>query len=181
VSAPKKRRRLLIDSRYQLGHLAVILSANVLVMLLIAVLISWFYLLFFKGNLVCDHNRLFPFYLGGIALVVMLVLSLWSLSRSRSVAGMMRKTESVLVEATEGSFPQKPLIFRKSDYFGTLAGPINTCIARMQRQDQRRAEAVRLLSALQQHLAEGDGMDRETLRASIGAIRAGLEDPLSEG
>ncbi len=65
-----RRRRLLINTRYQLSHLAVTLVVNLLLMLLIAVLISWFYLLFFKGNLVCDHNRLFPLYLVAVALAV---------------------------------------------------------------------------------------------------------------
>ncbi|WP_448871229.1 hypothetical protein [Desulfobulbus propionicus] len=176
MTPPKQRRRLLINSRYQLRNLAVILTANLVLMLLIAVLISMFYLLFFRGNLACDHNRLFPLYLGGLALAVMLLLTLWSLYRSRSVAGMMRKIELVLAGTAQGHLPEEPLAFRKDDYFATMAVPINGCIARMRRQDQQRLAAVQALRRLQGNLADRPE-ERGAVQRHIETIIAGLENP----
>lgn len=171
MNISRQRRRLLINTRYQLRHMAVILSVNLLLMLLISVLISWFYLLFFKGNLTCDHNRLFPLYLAVLALAAVAFLALWSLYRSRSVAGMMRKIEQVLADAAAGRVPGQPLGFRKEDYFAPLAGPLNDCLSRMRRQDQQRIDAVGALRELHKDLAE------QTLQNRVETIIVGLERP----
>ncbi len=173
MNTSRQRRRLLVNSRYQLTHLAVTLTANVVLMLLMATLISWFYLLFFKGNLVCDHNRLFPLYLAAIALMVVMFLTLWSLVRSRTVAGMMRKLELVLRAAAVGNLPDRPMAFRKHDPFAGLAEPLNGCFVRMRRLEQQRREAVRVLEEV---LSEADrSTDAGRTRAeSIEAALAGL-------
>lgn len=175
MSPPRQRRRLLINNRYQLRHLAVILTANLLLMLLISALVSWFYLLFFKGNLVCNHNRLFPLYLAATTLVVVALLTLWCLNRSRCVAGMMRKIEMVLAEAAQGRLTGQRLAFRKNDYFAALADPINDCITRMNLQNQQQMAAAQALRELQLELAqrpeEGDAVHRK-----IETIIAGLNN-----
>ncbi len=169
-----RRRRLLINTRYQLSHLAVTLVVNLLLILLMAVLISWFYLLFFKGNIACDHNRLFPFYLVAVTLAVVAGMGLWSLRRSRAIAGMMHKVEQVLRDAAGGKFPETPLVFRKHDYFAALADPINGCLARMGKQEQRYQQTTQDLHDLREMVSEDTG-EGAMVRRRIETILAELE------
>lgn len=183
MKTDQQRRRLLVDLRYQLTQLGVALAANILVMLLVAVLMSWLYLLFFKGNLACSHNRLFPLYLMATALGVIVLSTLWSLRRSRTVAGMMRKLEYVLNDAAKGRFPDRALIFRKGDYFTGLAGPLNACLVRMKKQENRMETAIESLQGLQIVVREGK-VDREEVSRRIDAVMAILkqdEDGGKEG
>ncbi len=171
----RQRRKFFVHFRYQLSQLAVTLTANTLVMLLIGVLISWFYLLFFKGNLTCNHNRIFPLYLVISVLAMILFSALWSLKRSRAVAGMMCKLEYVLCDAAQDLFPEQPLVFRKGDYFTTLAGPLNACLVRMKKQEHRRETAIRTLRELQ-IACQAEGADREELHRRIDTIIGALEN-----
>nr|WP_320013194.1 hypothetical protein [uncultured Desulfobulbus sp.] len=176
MSTKQQRRRLLIDTRYQLRQMLAVLSINLILILLSAVVVSWFYLMFYKGNMVCDLNRMFPWYMGGVALIAILLLSLWSLNRSRSVAGMMRKIETVLVKAAQGQLPEAPLVFRKHDYFSALATPINTCIARLRLQDQQRDATVQALKEMQTVIAQHP-QEQEVLQDKINALVTMLKGP----
>jgi len=154
----------------------VVLTINLVLILLSATVVSWFYLFFYKGNMVCDLNRMFPWYMGGVALAVLLLLSLWCLNRSRSVAGMMRKVETVLVKAAHGHLPQEPLVFRKQDYFCALAAPINGCLARIRLQDQQRHATVLALEELQQEIAE-QPQDHAMVQQKVATIVSLLKGP----
>jgi hypothetical protein len=160
VNSARQRRRYLVHLRYQLPQAGAALAANLLVMLFMAVLMSWLYLLFYKGNLVGSHNQIFPLYLAGAALVVMLLSTLWSLRRSRAVAGMMGKIFLVLTDASRGEFPRQPLVFRQSDHFRDLARPLNACFVRMKRLQANQEEAMEVLEGLQEAL-QRDDLDRE--------------------
>lgn len=128
----KYKRAYLVDGRYQLGQMAVEIASNVLVALAIAALLSWFYLLEWDGSVAYDHNRRIPVYLLAFVLITVLTASFFSLRRSRSIAGMMKKLHSVLDNAARGVFPEGELAFRKSDYYGHLAAPLNSCLRQLQ-------------------------------------------------
>ena len=162
MNSARQRRRYLVHLRYQLPQAGAALVANLLVMLFIAVLMSWLYLLFYKGTLVGSHNRLFPLYLAGAALVVVVLSTLWSLRRSRAVASMMGKIFLLLTDASRGVFPRQPLVFRQTDHFRDLAQPLNACIVRMKRQQANQEEAMEVLEGLQEAL-QRDKMDWETV------------------
>jgi len=166
VNSARQRRRYLVHLRYQLPQAGAALGANLLVMLCMAVLMSWLYLLFYKGNLVGSHNRLFPLYLAGVALVVVSLSTWWSLRRSRAVAGMMGKIFLLLTDAARGIFPQHPLVFRKKDHFRDLAQPLNACFVRMKRQQANQEEALEVLEGLYEALQRED-LERKVLDAAL--------------
>ncbi|MBM9536585.1 hypothetical protein [Desulfobulbus alkaliphilus] len=166
MNSTRQRRRYLVHLRYQLPQAGAALAANLLVMLFMAVLMSWLYLLFYQGNLVGSHNRLFPLYLAGAALVVMLLSTLWSLRRSRAVAGMMGKIFLLLTDASRGVFPRQPLVFRQSDHFRDLAQPLNACFVRMKRQQASQEETLEVLQGLQEAL-QRDELNQEIIDATL--------------
>jgi len=129
----KKRyaRKLLVNPRYQMVQIGVVVLANSLVTLLVAGLLSWFYLLYWDGSIVVQHNARIPYYVLAAVLLVTSLTVLFSLQRSRMVAGMMKKIQMVLENAEAGRFPEQPLAFRKSDSFPQLAAPLNRCLDRM--------------------------------------------------
>jgi len=149
------RRRYMVHPRYQLGQAGIFLGINLLLLLLAALLLSWFYLFYFQGHVVCNHNRAFPWYLTAVGLLVLLLSSLWSLRRSRSVAGMMRKLEIVLSNAARGVFPEQPLVFRRGDSFGELARPLNDCVVQLKRQRQCLTEIAGAVQALEGKRQQG--------------------------
>lgn len=134
MSNQRYQRQYLVNKKYQLTQAGVAIAANLLVILLMAALMSWFYLLYLNQGVAANHNRLFPVYIAVAALLVVFFSTFWSLSRSRMVAGMMRKLDIVLQDAASGKLPDRPLIFRKGDYFQWLAAPLNNCFLRLQQQ-----------------------------------------------
>ena len=181
VKKEKFRRRNIVNKKYQFSQVAVALTANLLVALLMAVLMSWFYLLVLDGGVVCNHNRQVPLYLAGAALVIVLSDLFWSLRRSRSIAGMMCKLDIVLADAARGVFPGSRLVFRKRDPFARLAGPLNACLVRLKMQQRHEEMAVRALQDLQQEFETG-GMDSADAAHALDKVIAQIKtDNRSDG
>jgi len=126
----KYKRKYIVNRKYQFAQAAVAVSANLLTGLLVAALVVWFYLLFYGGSVVADHNRALPVFLIAVALAVAIASSLCSLRRSHSVAGIIKKMEIVLQNAARGTLPEESLTFRKGDCFPALADPLNQCLNR---------------------------------------------------
>jgi len=132
----KQQRKFLVNSRYQLSHAGVILLSQMIVAFIAVAATAAFYLLFFQGGVIMDHNRTLPWFLLGVAIFA-LVMTLWlSLRRSRRVAGLMLKIEGLFLRASQGEFPERPLVFRRDDYFKELAGPLNACLVATRENDR---------------------------------------------
>lgn len=173
MSRERFRRRYLVNPRYQLTQAGVAIAANIVVALLMAVLMSWFYLLYLNRGVACNHNHLFPFYVIGATLVVLLVSMALSFRRSRAVAGMMCKLDIVLRDAAKGILPDSPLMFRKGDYFGLLARPLNDCFAQLRLQKNSQAAALDALRALKSRIG-AEAMGDEQIAFHLDAIITGL-------
>jgi len=173
VSREKFRRRYLVNPRYQLTQAGVAIAANIVVALLMAALMSWFYLLYLNKGVACNHNHLFPFYVIGATLVVILVSMELSLRRSRAVAGMMCKLDIVLRDAAKGILPDSPLVFRKGDYFGLLARPLNDCFAQLLFQRNSQFAALDALRALKSRIG-AEAMSDEQISRHLDEIIAEL-------
>lgn len=78
----------------------------------------------------------------------MLLSTLWSLRRSRAIAGMMGKIFLLLTEVSRGVFSHQPLVFRQTDHFRDLTLPLNTCFVCMKRQQANQEEAMEMLEGL---------------------------------
>ncbi len=136
----KVKRRYLVDGRYQFTQLLAVVLANILVVLLVAALLSWFYLLAWDGSVAYNHNQRIPVYVVGCLLVVILASSYFSMRRSRETAGMMKKLRSVLENAGKGVFPEQPLMFRRSDHYKDMAEPLNTCLEQLKAQQEQEGQ-----------------------------------------
>jgi hypothetical protein len=173
VKQEKYRRRYLVNTRYQLTQAGVAIAANLMVALLMAAMMSWFYLLYLESGIVANHNQLFPIYLAVASLIVLVISTFWSLRRSRIVAGMMRKLDIILRDAAGGIFPEKPLVFRKGDYFGWLAQPINDCFLQLKKQRRIHDSTVVALDELKTRIVAGE-VNNEGIVRKIDEILAGL-------
>ena len=129
----KLNRKFLVDGTYQFTQAGAVILANVLVVVLVAALLSWYYLIAGDGSMVVNHNKQIPIYIMACILVVTLFSLIFSMVRSRATAGMMTILHKVLTEAGQGRFPEREIAFRKSDYAGfrRLAPPLNACLDRM--------------------------------------------------
>jgi len=169
------KRRYFVDLGYQLPQLAVFLFSNVLVALLIAAFLSWFYLLAWDGSVAYNHNRFIPVYIVSIVVCVALAAAFFSLRRSREIAGMMKKLQLLLNEASHGRLPDGDVTFRKSDYFAPLAGPLNNCLDRLR---QNGSVATMERESLLVELAEEArllGVADETVRRLTSKLRERIE------
>lgn len=124
------RRRYLVDGKYQWGQALAVILGHTGAVLITGSLLSWFYLIM-KSGVAVNHNRLFPFYLGGCLVAVLLLTVFFSFRRSRSMAGMIHKIHNILNDADNGVYPEEGIDFRRSDYFGSISGPLNACLNRM--------------------------------------------------
>ena len=163
----KHKRKQVVDVRYQFGRVAAGVAANVLVTLLAAGVLSWFYLLEMDGSVAYDHNSTFPLLMAGLAVVVVVVHAYFGFRRSRAVAGLMKKLRTVLNDAARGQLPEREIVFRRTDYFRDLAGPLNQCLGQLRRtaasgNELAVAELGRLIDQV-----EGGNMDQADLCRSL--------------
>jgi hypothetical protein len=149
------RRALLVHARYQLSQTGVALLANLLVVLLVAALASWFYLMVLDSRLVASHNQAFPLLLAGCALLVLLFSTWWTLRTTRRVAGQFRKMTDLLEGAARGVFPDRPVTFRTDDHFPQLSGPLDNCLRQMRRQREELDAARQVVSEARGLIATG--------------------------
>lgn len=181
----KHPRKYLVDSGYQLTQAGILVVANVLVALLMAALLSWFYLLEWDGSIAYDHNRRIPIYILSLTLTVIVVATLLSLRRSRRIAGMFMKLNQLLENAAAGVLPEREVRFRRSDDFRELAGPLNRCLARLRDQQAGasrqpgNADLAEQLAALRSRLEQGErpGLADAGVLDDLKAIIAQLEHP----
>jgi len=121
------KRKYLVNAPFQLKQVSVLIVANLMLVLLISSLLSWFYLIAWDGNAAYNYNKIIPVYILISAILVTLTTIFLSFRRSRAIAGMMHKLQLVLEDAALGVLPERRVVFRKSDYFQQLATPLNDC------------------------------------------------------
>ena len=167
----KYKRKYIVNRKYQFAQAAVAVSANLLTGLLVAALVVWFYLLFYGGPVVADHNRDLPVFLIAVALAVATASSLWSLRRSHSVAGIVKKMEIVLQNAARGTLPEGTLTFRKGDCFPALADPLNQCLNRQKDMTGAIESSTRILSEVLGGIENGKVNEAEISVAVKDAIK----------
>lgn len=151
----RKNRKLLVDRRYQLRQAGATVVGHVFVAILMAVLLSWFYLLALDSGMVTNYRRAFPGYVMVAVLFIALGSLFVSLRRSRRVAGMLAKLNLVLADAARGLFADRPLRFRRDDYFTALAEPLNACLTALQRRSVCQRRVTSGLEMLHSRLERG--------------------------
>ena len=170
------KRKYLVNGKYQLSQAAVTIIANLSVAFLMAALLSWFYLLVWDGHgsVIYNHNKMIPVYLVGAAILVILLSLFWSLRRSRAIAGMIKKIDKVLIDASHGVFPERPLVFRKGDHFTSLSDSLNRCISQLKKQNINESSEVVSIQALMNRIDSG-GMSNKEILSNLGDILRRLE------
>ena len=168
------RRKYIVNKRYQFSQVAVALAANLLVALLMAMLLSWFYLFVLDGGVIVNHNQQVPVYLAGAIILILFISMFWSLRRSRAVAGMIKKLDSILTKASNGVFADSPLVFRKGDHFTSLSVPLNRCIAQLQERNNCRIVVAPAVQAMVDRI-DSEGMSSKDVIKGLNVILAQLE------
>lgn len=161
------KRKYLIDAPFQLKQVSVLIVANLLIVMLISALLSWFYLIAWDGNAAYNHNKMIPVYIVISALLVTLTTIFLSFRRSRNIAGMMKKLEMVLGDASRGIYPSRSLVFRKSDYFKQLADPLNDCLMQLRAGKNEVKKDILIDLQLIQNQIETDTFDEENIRKQL--------------
>ena len=166
----KIKRNYLVNYRYQLSQAGVILASHLLVALLMAGVLSWFYLFMLNGSIACNHNRQIPWYLVAMAALITLATTWWTIRRSHSVAGAVVKIDKTLSNAIQGYFPAKAIIFRKKDHFPWLASSINDCVKGLQSCREKKNITLTILFAVQTRLQSGQLNSKEAAEVVQTAI-----------
>jgi hypothetical protein len=145
-----KRRRLLVDRRFQLGHAALVVAGQVLAMLATAFAVAWFYLFMQDGRLLAPHNEALFWHLAVFILLVMLAALLTSLVFTSRIVAPARKLERVLGGAAAGRLPEDRVRFRRRDLFKASEADLNALLNELRSGLGRRAALERLAEALEQ-------------------------------
>ncbi len=170
----KARRKYLVNYRYQLGQAAIVILSHLLVALLVALLFSWFYLFMLDGAIVCDHNRQLPRYLLGLAVVVTLLTTWWTIRRSHGVVGAVLKIDNSLRDAAQGKFPDEEIVFRENDHFPWMASSLNDCVRCLRIRHEEKNRVLSALLAVQDRI-KGDDLNREEAMAVLDAVISELQ------
>ncbi|PHR27270.1 MAG: hypothetical protein COA36_09800 [Desulfotalea sp.] len=164
------KRKYLVDASFQLSQVSVLIVANVLIILLISALLSWFYLIAWDGSTAYNHNQRIPIYIAVITALIIISTVFLSFRRSRSIAGMMKKIQVVLEDAALGILPERKLTFRKGDHFQQLATPLNDCIELLRKRPAASADAIiNDLQILKKDIG-APGTDSKSLQTTISNI-----------
>jgi len=170
----KFKRKILVNSRYQLSEVWVSVLTNLTVALLMAAFLSWFYLLVWNGRIAYNHNNVMPAFILCLGLIVSFVAIFLGLLRTRSIAGMIKKIDAVLTEASRGEYSKKTLVFRKGDYFSTIATPLNTCLEQLENNDTVLRTVTSALGELVKSM-DSDFISDDELVRSLKTIMGMLE------
>ena len=146
----KKRRRLLIDGRFQLGHAALVVASQVLAMLATALAVVWFYLFIQDGRLLAPHNEALFWHLAVFILLVMLGALLGSLVFTSRIVAPARKLERVLGRAVAGRLPEGRVSFRSRDLLKASEADLNALLKELRGGCERLAALERLAESLEQ-------------------------------
>ncbi len=169
------KRALVVDGGYQIRQAVVVIISNMLIALGVAALLTWFYLMEWDGSIAYNHNHVAPVLLAGVVAFVAIAVPLFSFRRSRELAGMMKKMKWLLEDAAAGKVPEQQVRFRRSDYFGYLAEPLNKCFEQI-RQRQAGVDACYAdeLSAIRELLASGGDLNQVVTRLDrlIGQLKS---------
>jgi hypothetical protein len=170
------KRKYIVHAKYQLTQAAAMIIANLSIAFLMVALLSWFYLLIWDGHgsVIYNHNQMIPVYLICVTILISLLSLFWSLRRSRTIAGMIKKIDNVLTEASHGIFPERPLGFRKGDHFTSLSVSLNRCLSQLKKKDINENSEIVSIQALMNRIDSG-GMSNKEVLSSLSDILKRLE------
>ena len=139
-----RRRRLLIDGKFQLalaGNMLLIVGAG---MLATALVVSWTFVYFLGSRLTCAIDMEYLMKLGIILGFVLAGIAVWTVRRVHAISGPIFRTRQLLQAAARWDFPRHPVAFRRGDAFGELDVDLNRCleIMRMDRERLMRLQAT---------------------------------------
>lgn len=133
-----RRTRYLINKKFQLSHIFLMILLQSLIAAAIGLGFSWMYLE--EGNAL------------GFALAVVTFLLLivgLSVGFTHSIAGPLFKLGNAIRELTGGTMPERPFAFRGTDNFKWLATDFDRYLDRLGKQQTNRKNAVLNLKNLQ--------------------------------
>ena len=171
----KRKRRYLLDKRYQLSQSIGLLLSYLLVAFCVAVLLIWYYLFIFDTRLVLHHNNLIPAYLFCCAVALAFIAFYWSIRHSHRVAGMVFKLDMIFKDVCHGKFPERPVNFRRYDYFHWLIPSLNDALDHFREKEEHLAELHRELDKLQEQITNGTLSDAGIVLTELQRIRANTD------
>jgi len=149
------KRRYLVDKHYQLSQSLGLVATHILVALCAVLMTVWFYLFVIDRRLVHNHNSaLLNYLLVGVVLLILLVVYA-ALRHSHRIAGVMFKLDMIFKNIDEGKYPEKPVGFRRRDYFHWLVPSLNRALDRCREKEATLEDLYREIEAVREEIANG--------------------------
>jgi len=163
------RRRYLVNGRFQVNHIISITVMVIFAFFVISLCLGWFYLHGMDDRLTCNYNTSILWRMGVVFLFFMTGMILWSIQYTRAIAGPIEALCGTLEKAAEGSFPDRPVRFRRDDLFKRLAAPLTRCLTSMQLTRLTLDHTLERIEELRFDINHGH-IAPETLEEALGAI-----------
>jgi methyl-accepting chemotaxis protein len=138
----KKKRKYLINKKFQLGYALKITAIQIPCILATGISLSWFYLIFMDNQMHASCNLQIFIQMFLLLLIFSCVVVFFSIRLTHSIAGPVQKTSAVLRQIAKGNLPEKKIVFRKKDLFKELSHDLNHMIDAM-REDRLYYENAR--------------------------------------
>jgi hypothetical protein len=173
------KRRYLVDKRYQLSQSLGLVATHLLVALCGVIMTAWFYLFMVDRRLVHNHNGALLNYLLVCAALLILLVVYASLRHSHRIAGVMFKLEMIFKNIGEGKYPEKPVGFRRRDYFHWLVPSLNRALDRCREKEAALEDLYREIEAVREEIANGKLCDTQTILDELQLL--GREETAADG
>ncbi|MBN2793684.1 MAG: hypothetical protein JXQ81_14320 [Desulfuromonadales bacterium] len=173
------KRRYLVDKRYQLSQTLGLVATHLLVALCGVIMTAWFYLFIIDRRLIHNHNSALLNYLLVCAALLILLVVYAALRHSHRIAGVMFKLDMIFKNIGEGKYPEKPVGFRRRDYFHWLVPSLNRALDRCRGKEAALEDLYKEIEAVREEIANGKLCDTRMILDELQLL--GRKETTSEG
>ena len=157
-----KRRKFIVDKKYQFSHAITLLTLQFISALLIAFGVIWFYLFYIDNKIVASHNSGVLFFVVLSLIAIAVITIIWSVRHTHSVAGPVYKAGKILDNISNDEEPENFSSFRKNDNFKYLGNSLKNCCDKINNIKKQKHEAKEKLNILKQSFSE-ENLDKKDI------------------
>lgn len=170
------KRRYLIDKRYQLTQSLGLVVTHLLVALFAVLMTVWFYLFVIDRRLIHNHNSALLVYLFVGAIVLTSISVYASLCHSHRIAGMIYKLEMIFKDVRLNRYPDKPVSFRRRDYFHWLTPSLNDALNHCRQQETALDDLYKKIEVVRTEIVNGNLRDMRMVADELETLDRGRND-----
>ncbi|NDY73619.1 hypothetical protein DO021_17890 [Desulfobacter hydrogenophilus] len=163
----KIKRKIIVNPKLQLGWAFFVAMLQLPGIVITGFAMSWFYLIYLDNNLIVSCNTRVLVVLTVLCLFLITGVIVFIARRTTTIAGPLKKLQTLMSEMARGRVPEKPITFRKGDWFSELEKDLNAISQSMNQANQVRTHTRQTLERFKEDMETGQEIQGEAYIQTI--------------